>query len=124
MAGSQYGGAIVRRHLGIRSIDLRFIEAGSDDGNLGVVGNDEARYPANSCKGARVGADPMAERLRPGGLHVSEARCAHDGAKICAWRVSRSTITGTVSPAQSTNSLSPPRWVWRIVTESLASQLR
>jgi hypothetical protein len=29
-----------------------------------------------------------------------------------------------VSPAQSTNSLSPPRWVWRIVTESLRFQLR
>ena len=80
-SGWQYGGAIARRHLGIRSIDLRFIEAGSDDGNLGVVGNDEARYPSNSCKGARVGADPIAERLRPGGLHVSEARCAHDGDK-------------------------------------------
>jgi hypothetical protein len=119
----------VRRHLGIRSIDLRFIEAGSDDGNLGVVGNDEARCPANSSKGARVGADPIAERLRPGGLHVSEVKfdAPMTATKICAWRtspVSRSTITGTVSPAQSTNSLSPPRRVWRIVTESLASQLR
>jgi hypothetical protein len=44
--------------------------------------------------------------------------------KICARRASpvgRSTITGTVSPAKSTNSLSPPTWVWRIVSATQRS---
>jgi hypothetical protein len=59
--------------------------------------------------------------------------------KICAgrtWPVSRSTITGTVSPAHgsglwpargqapSTNSLSPPMSACRIVTDSRDAQLR
>ena len=70
----------------------------TDDGDRGVVGNDEARYPANSCKGARVDVDPIAERLRPGDQYVSEVTATMMWA-WCTSPVNRSTITGTVSPA-------------------------
>ena len=39
--------------------------AGLDDGDLGIVGNNETRHAADGCKGARVGGDPIAERLCP-----------------------------------------------------------
>ena len=53
----------MRRHLGIAAIDLRLVQARLDDGDLGVVGNDEARHAADGGKGTRVGADPIAERF-------------------------------------------------------------
>jgi hypothetical protein len=52
--GRQYSGAVVRRHLGIGSVDLRFVQAGLDDGDLGIVGNDETWHAADRCKGACV----------------------------------------------------------------------
>src|SRR5262245_49674562 len=67
----------MRRHLSVRSVDLRLVQAGLDDGDLGIVGNDETRHSADGCKRARVGADPIAERLRPGRLDIGEARRAH-----------------------------------------------
>jgi hypothetical protein len=67
----------VRRHLGIGSVDLRLVQARLDDGDLGVIGNDEARHAADGGKGARVGTDPIPECLRPGRLDVGEARRAH-----------------------------------------------
>src|SRR5436190_7981159 len=48
-----------------------------DDGDLGVIGNDETRHSSDGCKGARVGTDPIAKRLRPGRLDVGEARGPH-----------------------------------------------
>jgi hypothetical protein len=67
----------MRRHLGIGSVDLRLVQTGLDDGDLGVIGNDETRHAAG-CKGARVGTNPIAKRLRPGRLDVGEVRGAHD----------------------------------------------
>ena len=67
----------MRCHLGIGSIDLRLVQAGLDDSDPGVVGNDETRHAADGCKGARVGTDPIAERLCPGRLDIGEARRAH-----------------------------------------------
>jgi hypothetical protein len=67
----------VRCHLGIGSVDLRLVQARLDDGDLGVVGNDETRHAADGGKRARMGADPIAERLRPGRLDVGKARGAH-----------------------------------------------
>jgi hypothetical protein len=75
--GRQHGGAVMRRHLSVRSVDLRLVQTGLDDGDLGIVGNDETRHSADGCKGARVGADPIADRLRPGRLDIGEARRAH-----------------------------------------------
>src|SRR5438445_9310845 len=37
----------------------------------------ETRHSADGCKGARVGTDPIAKRLRPGSLDVGEARGTH-----------------------------------------------
>ena len=53
--GRQHGGAVMRRHLGIGSVDLRLVQAGLDDGDLGVVGNDETRHAADGAR-ARVWA--------------------------------------------------------------------
>jgi hypothetical protein len=75
--GRQHSAAVMHRHLGIGSVDLRLVAARLDDGDLGVVGNDETRHAANGGKGARVGADPIAQRLRPSRLDVGEARSAH-----------------------------------------------
>jgi hypothetical protein len=67
----------VRRHLGIGSVDLRLVAAGLDDGDLGIVGNDETWRAADGCKRARVGADPITQCLRPGRLDVGEVPGAH-----------------------------------------------
>src|SRR5438093_5126970 len=42
------------------------------------VGNDETWHAAEGRKGARMGTDPIAQRLRAGRLDVGEARGAHD----------------------------------------------
>src|SRR5205823_1173915 len=76
--GRQHGGAVVRCHLGIGSVDLRLVQAGLDDGDFGVVGNDETRHSANCRKGARVCSDPIAKRLRPDRFDVGEVGRAHD----------------------------------------------
>ena len=34
----KHGGAVMSRHLGICSVDLRLVEARLDDGDLGIVG--------------------------------------------------------------------------------------
>ena len=56
---------VVGRHLGVGSIDLRLVEAGFDDGDLGVVRHQQPGHAANGGKGSRVGRDPIAEPLRP-----------------------------------------------------------
>src|SRR5215813_6885895 len=68
----QHGSAIMRRHLGVCSIDLRLVKAGLDDGDLGVVGNNQTRHSANGREGTRMGSDPIDECLRPGSFHVGE----------------------------------------------------
>jgi hypothetical protein len=34
----QHGGAVMRRHLGMGSVDLRLVQTGLDGGDLGVIG--------------------------------------------------------------------------------------
>jgi hypothetical protein len=77
--GRQDGGAVMRRHLGIGSVDLRLVQAGLDDGDLGVVRDEKTRHTVDGCKGTRVGADPIGKPLRPGRLGVGEVRRPHDG---------------------------------------------
>jgi hypothetical protein len=48
-----------------------------DDGDLGVVGDDETRHAADGGQGPRMRTDPIAELLRPGRLDIGEARGAH-----------------------------------------------
>ena len=76
--GRQDGGVVMRRHLGIGAVDLRLVEAGLDDGDLGVVRHQQLRHAADRLEGAGMGADPVAEPLRPGRLGVGEVRGAQD----------------------------------------------
>src|SRR5215475_3610539 len=57
--------AVMGRHVGISSIDLRLVETGLDDGDLGVIRNDEVRDTADRLEGTRVRTDPVAEPLAP-----------------------------------------------------------
>jgi len=77
--GRQHGSAVMRRHLGVGSVDLRLVQTGLDNSDLGIVGYDKARHTADRCKGAGVRADPIGKPLRPGRLDVGEVRRAHDG---------------------------------------------
>jgi len=100
----------MRRHLGVSPIDLRLVETGFDDGNLGIVRHQQFGYAAKRCEGSGMGADPIGQRLGPARLGIEPApakagvklEAPMTATKICAartWPVSRSTITGTVSPA-------------------------
>jgi hypothetical protein len=61
----QNGGSVMRRHVGVGPIDLGVVEAGLDDGGLGVVRHDELGNAADRLEGAHVGVDPVGQRLRP-----------------------------------------------------------
>jgi hypothetical protein len=92
----------MRRHLGLAAVDVRLVKTGLDDGDFGVVRHQQAGNPADRRKGSGVGADPIAEPLRPARLGIGEVRSPITATKICAARVSpvrRSMITGTMSPA-------------------------
>ena len=69
----------MRRHLGVGPIDLRLVEAGLDDGGLGVVRHDEFGDAADRLEGANVGVDPVRQRLRPARLGEGEARRPQNG---------------------------------------------
>ena len=92
----------MRRHLGVGPIDLRLVEAGLDDGGLGVVRHDEFGTPPIASK-ARTWASIQSGSAC---VHVALAKVKLDApstaTKICAMRispVSRSMTTGTPSPA-------------------------
>jgi hypothetical protein len=53
----------MRRHLGIGSINLRLVEAGLDDGDLGIVRHQQFGHAAERCEGSGMGADPVGQRL-------------------------------------------------------------
>ena len=72
----QNGGSVMRRHVGVGPIDLGVVEAGLDDGGLGVVRHDEFGNAADRLEGAHVGVDPVGQRLRPCRLGEGEARRA------------------------------------------------
>lgn len=95
--GRQHDGAVMHRHLGIGAVDPRLVQAGLDDGVLALSGTRRRGTPPIAAKA------PVPKRLGPARLGIGEVRGAPMTAtKICAWRispVSRSTITGTVSPA-------------------------
>ena len=75
----QNGGVVMRRHFGVGPVDLRIIEAGLDDGGLGVVRHEKLRNAADRFEGADMGVDPIGQRLRPGRPRKSEARRAEHG---------------------------------------------
>jgi len=74
----------MRRHVGVAAVDLRIVEAGLDDSDLGVVRHQQRRHPADRLEGADMAADPVGEPLGPGRLRVGEARCAeHRDEDLC-----------------------------------------
>ena len=75
----QNGGSVVRRHLGVGTVDLGLVEARLDDRGLRVVRHDELGNAADRLEGADVSGDPVRERLRPGRLGESEARRTQHG---------------------------------------------
>ena len=75
----QHGGVVMRRHLRIGPVDLRLVQARLDDRGLGVVRHEQPGHAADRLEGARVGADPVGEPLRPRRLRIGEVRGAQDG---------------------------------------------
>ena len=72
-------GAVVRRHVGVGAVHRRLVEAGLGDPGLEVVADNLPRHAAERGQRVDVGADPVRQRLAPGGLGVDEARCAEHG---------------------------------------------
>src|SRR5215469_16007263 len=80
----------MRRHLGVGPIDLRLVKAGLDDGNLGVVWDQQFRHPAERRESPGMGADPVGQRLGPARLGVGKV----GGAQLPedrSWKVHRIT---------------------------------
>ena len=72
-------GIVMGRHLGVGPIDLRLVEAGLDDGDLGVVRHQQFGHAAERCEGSGMGADPVGQCLGPARLGIGEVGGAHDG---------------------------------------------
>src|SRR5262249_2061920 len=62
------------RHLRISTIDIRLVEAGFGDTRFQIVADNNRRDTAKVAEGARVRADPIGERLRPGRFRVCQRR--------------------------------------------------
>ncbi len=75
----QDGGPVMRRHLGVGAVHLRVVEAGLDDGGLGVVRHDQLGHAADRFERAHMGVDPVGQRLRPARVREGEARRAQHG---------------------------------------------
>src|SRR5262249_36290848 len=69
-----YCGVVMVRHLLIRTIDVRLVEAGFGDARFQIVADDHRRHAAKVSEGALVRADPIGERLRPGRFRVCQRR--------------------------------------------------
>ncbi len=57
-----------RCHHAVAGVDLGIVEAGTTDARLQIVGNDESGNAVKKTKHPDMGANPVGERLRPGGL--------------------------------------------------------
>jgi|SRR5689334_23035537 hypothetical protein len=69
-----YCGVVMVRHLLIRSIDVRLVEAGFGDARFKIVADDDRRHTAKVSVGTLVCANPIGERLCPGRLSVCQRR--------------------------------------------------
>ena len=76
--GRDYCGVVVVRHLLIRTIDVRLVEAGFGDPRFKIVTDRHRRDTAKVAKGAFVRADPIGKRLRPGCFRVRQRRSAEN----------------------------------------------
>ena len=75
----QNSGVVMRRHLGVGSIDLRIVETGLDHSGLGIVRHQQMRNAADRLHGADMGVNPVRQRLRPARMREREARRAKHG---------------------------------------------
>jgi hypothetical protein len=92
----------VGRHLGVGPIDLRVVEADPDDGGLRIVRHDELGYAADRLEGAHMASIQSGNACVQVALAKVKLDAPSTATKICAMRispVSRSTTTGTPSPA-------------------------
>jgi hypothetical protein len=65
----QNGSLIMRRHLGVGSIDLRVVETSLDNSGLGIVRHQQMRNAAEHLESADMGVDPVGQRpIIPGRL--------------------------------------------------------
>jgi hypothetical protein len=72
--GRKNSGVVVRRHVGIGTVDLRIVKAGLDDRDLRVVRHQQTRHAAYRLEGMHMCADPVGEPLRPGRFRIGEVR--------------------------------------------------
>ena len=66
-------GVVMGRHVGASRIDLRLVEAGLDDRDVGVVRHQQLGHAAECGKGVGMGADPVGQRLGPARLGIEPA---------------------------------------------------
>src|SRR5262245_48568053 len=69
-----YCGGVMVRHLLIRPIDIRLVEAGFGDARFKIVADDDRRHAAKVSEGVLVRVDPIGQRLRPGRFRVWQRR--------------------------------------------------
>ena len=90
------------RHLGVGAIDLRLVEAGLDDGGLGVVRHDKLGNAAIASKAHTWASIQSGSACVQLALAKVKLEAPSTATKICAMRISpvgRSMTTGTPSPA-------------------------
>ena len=75
--GRQDRRAVVRRHVEIGPVQPRLVPVRPIDPDLRVVGHELGGNAAHEGQRTGMGADPIRERLRPGGLGVGVAGGAH-----------------------------------------------
>ena len=78
----------MRGHLGVGPIDLGVVEAGLDDGGLGVVRHDKLGNAADRLEGADVGVDQSGSACVQLALAKVKLDAPNTATKICAIRIS------------------------------------
>jgi hypothetical protein len=74
-------GVVMGGHVGVSTIDLRLVETGLDDRDLGIVRHQQLRHAADRLECSGVGSDPVGERLGPARLRIGEVGGAQHGDK-------------------------------------------
>jgi hypothetical protein len=69
----------MRRERAIGAVDLGIVERSLVDPALEIVGNQQARRPAEKPKHAHMRASPVRQLLRPGRLRIGQVRGAEHG---------------------------------------------
>ncbi len=75
-SGGQNGEPVVLSKVLVARVELRLVAVGARDGALQVVGHDGSRCAADELQRPHVAAQPVGQRLRPGGFGVGVVRAA------------------------------------------------